>query len=218
MFCVYITISRVNNLPPFYIGHSTIQKVNHGYRGSVSSIQYKKLWQQSIKKFPHLFITKIISIHEFRQDAARRERELLLKLDVLKNELYLNKCIHGEKYSPYKRNEHSRQKTSISVKKAYADGRLVSKGIYPLINKSPEERKEILSKIGKINGERIRKQKWTKEQIKKRIDTRNTKGNWNRDMSTANTPEAIAKRVQTRKQNTMLKSDLLANHQDYSKT
>lgn len=33
IYCTYITFYRGSKLPPFYIGHSTIKKVEKGYRG-----------------------------------------------------------------------------------------------------------------------------------------------------------------------------------------
>jgi hypothetical protein len=37
MYCVYLTIYKGNNLPPFYIGSTSIDKIDGGYHGSVMS-------------------------------------------------------------------------------------------------------------------------------------------------------------------------------------
>lgn len=49
-YCVYLTIYSGSKLPPFYIGSGTLDKIlNKGYRGSVTSKQFKKIWSQELK-------------------------------------------------------------------------------------------------------------------------------------------------------------------------
>lgn len=90
-FCVYLTTYFGNKLPMFYIGSSRVSKVNGGYRGSVSSKVYKDIWKSELIKNPHLFKTKIISLHA--DDKLARRKELLLqeKLNVIKSPLYINR-------------------------------------------------------------------------------------------------------------------------------
>jgi len=98
MFCVYLTVYYGNKLPPFYIGHSTVQKIKNGYSGSVCSKQYGKIWRKEKREQPHLFKTKILQTFLTREDAAKREYELQKKLKVHKNPLYTNLSINGKHF------------------------------------------------------------------------------------------------------------------------
>lgn len=93
MFCVYLTVYSGNKLPPFYIGSSSVHRLNQGYRGSVSSKEYKSVWKEELMKNPSLFKTKIISLHSKRSDAMLKELDLQSKLNVVCNKLYVNKSL-----------------------------------------------------------------------------------------------------------------------------
>lgn len=92
MFCTYITFYHGNKLPPFYIGSTSVDKINSGYHGSVSSRDYKAIWDDEIKTNPHLFHTKIITYHDTRKSATLRENDLQHKLQVVTNPLYINRA------------------------------------------------------------------------------------------------------------------------------
>lgn len=89
-FCTYLTTYFGNKMPMFYIGSSTVNKVNNGYRGSVSSKRFKSIWQEELKNNPKLFKTIIISLH--RSDIESREKELKLQklLNVVNSTFYIN--------------------------------------------------------------------------------------------------------------------------------
>lgn len=89
-YCVYLTVYRGNKLPPFYIGSSSVSKVDNGYRGSVSSARYKKIWKHELKNNPDRFKTKIIKTFVTRQDALDWEYKIQKKLAVVDNQLYCN--------------------------------------------------------------------------------------------------------------------------------
>ena len=91
IYCVYLTIYKGNKLPPFYIGSTAVDNIHRGYRGSVGSREYKILWKNEIKLNPHLFVTKILSYHQTRNEAVKRENQLHHALDVVNNPLYVNK-------------------------------------------------------------------------------------------------------------------------------
>jgi hypothetical protein len=91
IYCVYLTTYKGSKLPPFYIGSSSVEKVNNGYHGSVCSIEYKSIWKQELIENPQLFETKIISTHDDRKEATLREREFQKKVDAVKSPLYINK-------------------------------------------------------------------------------------------------------------------------------
>lgn len=92
MYCVYITFYRGNKMPQFYIGSSSIDKVNSGYRGSVSSREYKQIWLSELEYNPELFCTKIISKHNTRIEALLKEEKLHKHLNVQHNSMYINKA------------------------------------------------------------------------------------------------------------------------------
>ena len=96
IYCTYLTIYLGNKLPPFYIGSSTIDRINSGYRGSVSSKKYKIIWESELKLNPHLFQTKIISTHQTSKEARQKEMFFHEQLKVVKSEMYVNLSIARE--------------------------------------------------------------------------------------------------------------------------
>jgi len=115
IYCVYLTTYQGNKLPPFYIGSSTIAKVNAGYRGSVSSIEYKAIWQKELKAHPELFLTSILTTHETNIDAVARENKLHVNLKVINNPLYINKATAFGHFSSIREKEaRNQQKVNIT--------------------------------------------------------------------------------------------------------
>jgi hypothetical protein len=92
MFCTYLTIYSGNKLPPFYVGSTSVAKINSGYRGSVSSVEYKTIWKLELKDNPELFRTIIISRHDTRKEALEKENKLHKLIGVSNNTLYINKA------------------------------------------------------------------------------------------------------------------------------
>jgi len=92
IYCVYLTTYKGSKLPPFYIGSSSVEKVNNGYHGSVCSREYKSIWKQELIENPQLFETKIISTHDDRKEATLREREFQKKVNAVKSPLYINQA------------------------------------------------------------------------------------------------------------------------------
>jgi hypothetical protein len=92
MFCTYLTIYSGNKLPPFYVGSTSVAKINSGYRGSVSSIEYKSIWKSELKDNPKLFRTIILSKHDTRREALDKENKLHKLIGVSNNALYINKA------------------------------------------------------------------------------------------------------------------------------
>lgn len=109
-YCVYLTIYYGNKMPMFYIGSSSLEKVKNGYRGTVSSKAYGKIWKSELKNNPQLFKTMIVSLHSSRKEAFDKEEIIQKKLNVIKNTLYLNKSYANSKFyltqhSPWTRNK-----------------------------------------------------------------------------------------------------------------
>ena len=92
-YCVYITV--VNDvtlkLPTFYIGSSSVDRVNNGYHGTPQSKKYKKLWKEELKRNPHNFSTHILSHHETRQEALAAELALQQEHNVVKSPAFINR-------------------------------------------------------------------------------------------------------------------------------
>jgi len=76
----------------FYVGSTSVSKIKNGYRGSVSSKAYKQIWKAELKDNSELFHTKIVSIHNTRQEATDKENYLHKILNVVSNVLYINKA------------------------------------------------------------------------------------------------------------------------------
>lgn len=90
MFCVYVTEYLGDKLPKWYVGSSSISKVNSGYKGSVSSYQWKSLWESEPD---NLFVTRIISEHITRKDAFEAELKYQIDNDVVKSDEWVNKSL-----------------------------------------------------------------------------------------------------------------------------
>ena len=98
MFCVYLTIYKGNKLPPFYIGYSSVKKIEEeGYHGTVKSKIYKEIWDRELEK-PYLFETKIISICKTKEEAKIRETFFQRFFNVHTNPMYINRSIQGESF------------------------------------------------------------------------------------------------------------------------
>lgn len=99
-FCVYLTIySGETALPPFYIGSKDVCSVNLGYRGSVSSTEYKALWCRELRENPQNFTTVILSRHKTRKEAFDEEARLHHEYHVMESELFVNMCTADGRYS-----------------------------------------------------------------------------------------------------------------------
>ena len=83
-----------NKLPPFYIGHSTVNKViEKKYHGSPDSIKYSKIWKEELKHNPNLFKTTILTTHTDRSSALNQESKFQKQLNVVSSSLYINMSI-----------------------------------------------------------------------------------------------------------------------------
>ena len=92
MYAVYLTIYYGDKLPPFYIGSSSIKKIENGYCGSVRSKKYKTLFNDEIKNNRGLFEVIIISTHITRSEAIYFELELQKSFDVVKSKDFFNEA------------------------------------------------------------------------------------------------------------------------------
>lgn len=121
-YCTYLTFYSGNKLPPYYIGSTSIFKIQKGYRGSVISYKYKSIWNSELKHNPHLFKTTILTVHADRQGAFDKELFFQESLRVVTSPLYINMAYarknghfgYGEKGRP--KSEEHRKKISESKK------------------------------------------------------------------------------------------------------
>lgn len=99
IYCTYLTIYSGNKLPPFYIGSSSVYKIQcKNYHGSVSSYRYKSIWKSELRLNPQLFKTKIITTHNTRAEATAKELSFQCSLNVVNSMLYMNEALaklHG---------------------------------------------------------------------------------------------------------------------------
>jgi hypothetical protein len=75
-YVVYHTTYSGNLMPQNYIGSSSIDSINNGYIGSVSSKEYKCIWDSERKLHPELFYVEIISYHDTRKEARYKELQI----------------------------------------------------------------------------------------------------------------------------------------------
>jgi hypothetical protein len=167
MYCVYLTIYSGNKLPMFYIGSTSIEKIKNGYLGSVSSRRYKTIWKNEVKSNPSLFSVRIISSHDNRDDATKKESKLQSKLKVHKNDLYINARVAMEcKYSnvsEYNRTRINPNLGKIAHNKGCKDSEITRK------RKSESGKNKVFSKKHKLNLSIARKNRIIEEKTKNKI-------------------------------------------------
>ena len=91
IYCVYLVTYNGNLLPKYYIGSTSIEKVNSGkYFGSVSSKKWKETFKSELLNNTHLFSIEILSKHELRIDALKEELKIQIKNNVVNSTQYIN--------------------------------------------------------------------------------------------------------------------------------
>lgn len=98
IYCTYLTVYSGDKLPPLYIGSTSVDKINKGYRGSVSSKKYREIWKCELKENPHLFETQILTTHSTREEALEEEMCYQLEHDVVRSPEYINMAIANKKF------------------------------------------------------------------------------------------------------------------------
>lgn len=117
-YCVYLTIYSGNKLPPFYIGSTSLEKIERGYCGSVHSNMYKRTFNKERRLNPQLFKTVVIAQFKTRKEAFTKEQQLQEILSVHLNDLYMNKSIANVAFNNQgnKHSEKSKQLMSNAAK------------------------------------------------------------------------------------------------------
>lgn len=126
MYVVYLTIYDGDELPRYYIGSSSEDKIKRGYGGSVHSKKYGETWRWLRKEHPERFKTIIIARFGDRELALKEELKLHKKLDVVKSEHFINMSyacpngnhgmdVSGIKNPMYGKNHSESTKYKISI-------------------------------------------------------------------------------------------------------
>lgn len=90
LYAVYLTTYLGNKLPMYYIGSSSVSKIDNGYHGTVTSKRHKTTWLAELKTNPHLFKTRIVRTYPTRKEAMEVEFRLQTSLGVVKSPMYVN--------------------------------------------------------------------------------------------------------------------------------
>lgn len=93
MYCVYLTEYHGNKLPRYYVGSSSVNNVESGYKGSVSSKEFGSIWKDELLNNSHLFVTRILSTHNSRKEALEEELRYQIENDVVNSVDYINKSL-----------------------------------------------------------------------------------------------------------------------------
>lgn len=147
IYVTYITIYSGNKIPPFYIGYTSKNKILKGYRGSVTSKKYKKIWNEELKSNPHLFKTRVIKEFYNKKDALLHEEKIHVMLNVDKNPLYVN-MIKSRHYwtntGGYKLTDEQKQNRKWSEERKKAQAKITSernKNVWDSYTKSQKKQR-----------------------------------------------------------------------------
>lgn len=118
MYATYITFYSGKDLPPFYIGYSTISKLQNGYRGTIKSKEYKDAWKSALKNYPKRFKTKIIKTWNEKIEALVHEEYLLRHFNAHKNPMFINRNIGGKHFHFDRSGKSHSEETKRKIGKA----------------------------------------------------------------------------------------------------
>jgi hypothetical protein len=98
----------------FYLGSTSVTKIQTGYHGSVSSRKYKSIWKSELTNNPDQFKTVILTTHQTRKEAVEREYYLQVHVKASVNDMYINEAYarRGFAYGKSQTKEHIRKRTA----------------------------------------------------------------------------------------------------------
>ena len=104
-------------MPSNYIGSVYTDRIeNESYHGTVTSKKWKDIWDHEIKNHPELFETEILMRFTNRQNATNFEELLQRKLDIIKNDTYINECYANKGFGHFiPHSKESKEKMRIST-------------------------------------------------------------------------------------------------------
>lgn len=91
VYVTYLIAYRGSLLPPFYIGSTSLDRINRGYKGSVNSVEYRAIWKSEWSENPHLFTMHVIGRYSTREEAYAVENRLIIAVNAVNSSLYINK-------------------------------------------------------------------------------------------------------------------------------
>jgi hypothetical protein len=117
-FCTYLTVIYYEDLPFMYIGSGKTKDVLSGkYKGSVTSKQYKNIFNKLKKESPHLIHSEIINQFESREEAFAEEIKLHAMYDVAKCPVFMNKARQtSTRFTTDKHSDETKAKLSAAKK------------------------------------------------------------------------------------------------------
>jgi hypothetical protein len=89
-YVVYLVTYSGDKLPKYYIGSTSIEKINNGYLGSIKSKRWKTIFESEIKNNRKLFNISILSYHKTREGALSEELKVQKERNVVKSNEYFN--------------------------------------------------------------------------------------------------------------------------------
>lgn len=92
-YVVYLIHYKGEDLPPFYVGSSSMSRLEKGYRGSPKSIEWGALWEGARRSRPELFEYSVVSRHFTREGATNAERVYHEIASVVSSPFYANKAV-----------------------------------------------------------------------------------------------------------------------------
>jgi hypothetical protein len=92
-YCTYLTVIIHEDLPFMYIGSGKTKDVLSGkYKGSVSSKEYKNIFNKINQEYPHLIHSEVINQFATHEEAYSEEIKLHAKYDVARCPVFMNKA------------------------------------------------------------------------------------------------------------------------------
>lgn len=170
MFVTYLTIYEGDRLPPYYIGSTTVDRIEAGYHGSVRSKKYQAIWDEELKLRPELFDTLVLGEFATRAESLEAESALHLKHKVVTNPLFINMGVaRGGFINPGKEfyTDEVRAKMSTSAKARIARGGLPKPKVYVDRSTAPQSTKDKMSAVHKAH--------WADPAYRERMLARNEK-------------------------------------------
>ena len=125
IYVVYITTYKGTLLPPFYIGSTSLRRIERGYGGSVSSRKYRDIWKSERQDNPQLFETRVISEHKTRAEAVDAERDAQLIVGAAASPFFMNMSTAGSG-TPFNNSGRKMSEKTRAALRAANTGREVS--------------------------------------------------------------------------------------------
>lgn len=165
IYCTYLTTYSGDKLPPLYIGSTSVNRINNGYHGSVSSKKYRDIWESELSENPDLFQTKILTTHETREEAFDEEIRYQIEHDVVNSDLYINMAVANGKlmFCDHSDLEYRKKKSEATKRRFENPEERKKQSEYSKGKKRTEETKKKMSESAKKRYENPEERKKSSE-------------------------------------------------------